>query len=213
MNRERLDGWCEWGILGLVLAILVYSPLATGVVRPQDFVIVEWLTVGILLCWLCRFWVNPKHRLLWPPVCWAVVLFMLYAVGRYLTADIEYVARQEMIKVLVYGFIFLAVLHNLHKQETTQVVGTVVIILGMLISLYALYQFLAGAERVWLFVRPEVYRQRGSGTFICPNHLAGYLELALPLGLAYTLTGRFTHLAKIFLGYRSEEHTSELQSR
>src|SRR5713101_1539827 len=203
MNRERLDGWCEWGILGLVLGILVYSPLATGAVRPQDFVIVEWLTAGILLCWLCRFWVNLKHRLLWPPVCWAVVLFMLYAVGRYLTADIEYVARQEMIKVLVYGFIFLAVLHNLHKQETTQVVGTVVIILGMLISLYALYQFLASAERVWHFVRPEVYRGRGSGTFICPNHLAGYLELALPLGLAYTLTGRFTHLGKILLGYAS----------
>src|SRR5216684_3253965 len=203
MNRERLDGWCERGIVGLVLAILVYSPLATGAVRPQDFVIVEWLTVGILLCWLCRFWVNLKHRLLWPPVCWAVVLFMLYAVGRYLTADIEYVARQEMIKVLVYGFIFLAVLHNLHKQETTQVVGTVVIVLGMLISLYALYQFLGDSERVWHFVRPEIYRQRGSGTFICPNHLAGYLELALPLGLAYTLTGRFTHLAKIFLGYAS----------
>ena len=203
MNRERLDGWCERGIVGLVLAILVYSPLATGAVRPQDFVIVEWLTVGILLCWLCRFWVNPKHRLLWPPVCWAVVLFMLYAVGRYRTADIEYVARQEMIKVLVYGFIFLAVLHNLHKQETTQLVGTVVIILGMLISLYALYQFLGDSERVWHFVRPEIYRQRGSGTFICPNHLAGYLELALPLGLAYTLTGRFSHLAKTFLGYAS----------
>jgi len=203
MNRERLDGWCERGILGLVLAILVYTPLATGTVRPQDFVIVEWLTVGILLCWLCRFWVNPKHRLLWPPVNWAVVLFMLYAVARYLTADIEFVARQEMIKVLIYGFIFLAVLHNLHKQETTQIVGTTVIILGMLISLYALYQFLAGSERVWHFIRPEAYRQRGSGTFICPNHLAGYLELALPLGLAYTLTGRFTHVTKILLGYAS----------
>ena len=166
MNRERLDGWCERGIVGLVLAILVYSPLATGAVRPQDFAIVEWLTVGILLGWLCRFWINPKHRLLWPPVCWAVVLFMLYAVVRYRTADIEYVARQEMIKVLVYGFIFLAVLHNLHKQETTQVVGTVVIVLGILISLYALYQFLGDSERVWHFVRPEIYRQRGSGTFI-----------------------------------------------
>src|SRR6266567_7788040 len=142
MDRERLDGWCERGVLGLVLAILVYSPLALGSVDLPQFVVVEWLTVALLLVWGCRFWLNPKHRLLWPPVCWAVLLFMLYAVGRYRTADIEYVARQEMIKVLVYGFIFLAVLHNLHKQETTQVVGTVVIILGMLISLYALYQFL-----------------------------------------------------------------------
>ena len=28
MNREALDRWCERGILGLVLAILVFSPLA-----------------------------------------------------------------------------------------------------------------------------------------------------------------------------------------
>src|SRR5260370_26913080 len=164
MNRERLDGWCERGIVGLVLPFMVYSPLATGAVRPQDFVIVEWLTVGILLCWLCRFWVNPKHRLLWPPVCWAVVLFMLYAVGRYRTADIEYVARQEMIKVLVYGFIFLAVLHNLHKRETTQGIGARAIIFWILISLYRLYPFLAGAESRWAFVSAVGFLHGGSGS-------------------------------------------------
>ncbi|MDB6030389.1 MAG: O-antigen polymerase, partial [Verrucomicrobiales bacterium] len=97
---ERWDSWCSRGILGLVLAILVWSPLATGAVRPQDFVIIEWLTVAILGVWLLRFWINPKHRLLWPWVCWPILGFVIYAVGRYLTADIEFVARQEMIQVL-----------------------------------------------------------------------------------------------------------------
>lgn len=30
MNREVSDRWCERGILGLVLAILVFGPLAPG---------------------------------------------------------------------------------------------------------------------------------------------------------------------------------------
>jgi len=30
MNRERIDRGCEKGILGLVLAILVFGPLALG---------------------------------------------------------------------------------------------------------------------------------------------------------------------------------------
>src|SRR6266478_10175094 len=105
MDRLKLDGWCEKGILGLVLAILVFSPLATGCVRPQDFVVVQWLTLGVLFLWLCRFWLNPKHRLLWPPVCWAVLLFMVYAVTHNLIAAVDYRARPEMIRVLVYEII------------------------------------------------------------------------------------------------------------
>jgi tetratricopeptide (TPR) repeat protein len=202
-DRERLDSWCSRGILGLVLAVLVWSPLATGAVRPQDFVIVEWLTVAILGVWLLRFWVNPKHRLLWPWMCWPILGFVIYAVGRYLTADIEFVARQEMIQVLVYAVIFFAVLNNLHRQETTQTIGMVLLFIGMAISFYALIQFLTESDRVWNFIRPENYHKRGSGTFICPNNLAGYLEMLLPIGLAYTLTGRLTHLQKVLVGYAS----------
>jgi len=203
MDREKLDRWCERTILWLVLAILVASPLFTGMVRPQDFVIVQWLTVLVLLVWLCRFWINPKHRLLWPPVCWPVLLFMAYAVFRYLTADIEFAARQEMIRVLVYGFLFLAILHNLHRLETTQVVAMTLLFLGTAISLYALLQFLTDSDRVWHFVRPEGYHKRGSGTFIIPNSLAGYLEMLLPLALVFTLTARLNYVQKVLMGYAS----------
>lgn len=204
MDREQLDSWCEKGILGLVLAILVYSPLAFGAV-PQAgfdyFIVVEWLTVLTLALWLVRFCVNPKHRLLWPPICWGVLAFTAYAAGRYLTAEVEFLARQETIKVLVYAALFFAVVNNLHKQETTQIVGLTLIFLAMLVSLYAVYQFLTTSDYALHLLKPEGYRKRGSGTFINPNHLAGYLEMILPLALAFTLTGRFEVLMKVFLGY------------
>src|SRR5258706_4195506 len=203
MDRLKLDGWCEKGILGLVLAILGFSALATGCVRPQDFLIVQWLTVILLIIWFCRFWLNPKHRLLWSPVCWAVMAFMIYAVVRYFLSDVEYLARQEVIKVLIYGFLLFAIITNLHRLEYTQIVAVTLLTLGMLISLYALYQFLSGSDHVWNFIRPEGYRRRGSGTFISPNNLACYLAMLLPLALAYTLTGRFTHLQKVLVGYAS----------
>ncbi len=199
----RIDLWCERGILGLVLAILIYSPLATGAVRPQDFLVVQWLTVAMLVVWAVRFCINPRHRLLWPPMCWAVLLFMGYAVVRYLTADLEYVARQESLKVVLYGFLFFAILNNLHRQETTTIIAGVLMVVAMTIAGYAVYQFIAESDRVWHFVRPRAYAGRGSGTYICPNHLGGYLEMLLPLGIAYTLTGRFTPLQRILLGYAS----------
>src|SRR3954469_1243932 len=203
MDRLKLDGWCEKAVLGLTLGILIFSPLATGCGRPQGFVVVQWLTVALLAVWLCRFWLNPKHRLLWTPVCWAALAFMIYAVIRYLFSDVEYLARQELIKVLIYGFLLFAIITNLHRIELTQIVFITLLSLGMLISLYALYQFLSGSEYVWHFLRPEGYRARGSGTFISPNNLACYLGMLLPLGLAYTLTGRLTHLQKVLVGYAS----------
>lgn len=203
MDRERLDRWCARGVLFLVLAALLYAPLATGALRIQEFIVVQWLIVAASALWLVRFWVNPKHRLLWPEVCWGVALLMIYAVARYYKADIEIVAREEMNKVLVYGVLFFLILANLHRLETIQIIGLALIFVAAAISLYALVQFLTGSDRVWHFIRPAVFSKRGSGTFICPNHMAGFLELILPLSLAYTLTGRFNYLMKIFLGYAS----------
>lgn len=207
MDREQLDNGCEKGVLGLVLAILVWSVLALGSTRPQDFLVVQWMTVALLAVWAVRFLVNPKHRLLWPPVCWPVLGFVAYAVARYGTADVEYLARQELIRVLVYALIFFAVINNLHKQEPSQVVGLTLIFLAMALSFYAVIQFLTDTDEVWSlvgrFMKSEGTRKRSSATFINPNHLAGYLEMVLPLALAFTLTGRFSHLMKVILGYAS----------
>src|SRR5437016_6328931 len=139
--RERLDHWCEKGILVLVLAILVFGPLATGAVRPLEFLIIQGLTMVAALLWLLRFWLNPGYRLLWPPVCWAVLTFVTYAIVRYQQADLEYVARQELIRILVYALLFFIVLNNLARQESTQLITFALIFLGMAISIYAIYQF------------------------------------------------------------------------
>ena len=199
MNRDIADNWCERGILGLVLAILVFGPLATGAVRSPDFLVIQGLTLGVLLLWGARLWLNARPKILWPPVCWAVLAFTLYAIGRYLTADIEYVARQEMIRVLVYAGLFFAVLNNLHRQESMQIIALTLVFLAMLVASYALFQFFSGSNKVWNFTSP--YGHRGSGTFISPNNCAGFLEMILPLALAWTLVSRAKPTLKVFVGY------------
>src|SRR5476651_218369 len=98
MNREVLDKFFERGILALVLAILVFAPLAMGAVDAWAFLVVQGLTMGVMLLWAARMWFSRKPQLLWPPICWVVLAFAIYAVARYFTVDIEYVARREMIQ-------------------------------------------------------------------------------------------------------------------
>lgn len=135
MNRESLDKYCERGILGLVLAILIYTPLAFGgcpqvpvgsrldLILVNPFLVVLGIVPVILALWAARLWINAHPQLLWPPICWAVVAFAVYAIIRYFTADIEYVARLEMIQVLTYAFLFLVIVNNLHRQESARIIA------------------------------------------------------------------------------------------
>jgi len=199
MNREKLDHFCGRGILGLVLAILVFGPLAMGAVDTPEFLVIQGLTAGVMLLWALRIWISPKPQLLWPPLCWVVLAFTIYAVARYLTADIEYVARLELIQVLVCAFLFFAIVNNLYRQETAQIVSFTLIFLAMGISCYAVFQFLTHSRHVWNL--PALYPGRASGTYISPNNLAGFLEMLVPLAVAYVLVGRMKPVLRILLGY------------
>lgn len=201
MDRERLDQWLEWTVLGLILAILVFGPLALGAVRASEFAIVQALTICVLVVWLVRLWLFPSSRVLVPPVCWGVILFTAYIIGRYYFSDIEYVARQELIRVILYAFLFFAVLFHLHRQDSMMIISLGLIFMAMCLSIYAIYQFATHSQYVWHFIKPDQYLNRASGTYICPNHLAGFLEIILPLGFAYTILGRIKPLTRILVGY------------
>ncbi|MGH7951255.1 MAG: O-antigen ligase family protein, partial [Limisphaerales bacterium] len=199
MKSESLDKFFERGILALILGILVFAPLAMGAVDAWAFLVVQGLTIGVMLLWAVRLWISPKPQLLWPPICWIVLAFTIYAVARYFTADIEYVARGELIQVLVCAVLFFAIVNNLYRQEFSQAISFILIFLAMGISGYAVYQFLTHSKHVWNLA--ALYPGRASGTYISPDDLAGFLEMILPLAVAYVLAGRMKPVTRILLGY------------
>lgn len=199
MNREALDKFFERGILALILSILVFAPLAFGAVDAWEFLVVQGLSMGVMCLWALRLWISPKPQLLWPPVCWAVLAFVLYAIGRYLTADIEYVARQETLQVIIFAGLFFATVNNLYRQEAAQTVSITLIGVGTAEASYALFQYLKHSNHVWNEV--STYPGRASGTYLSPNNLAGLLEVILPLALAFLLVGRMKIILRILLSY------------
>ena len=204
MNRKTLDSYCERAIVGLVLAALVFSAMATGAVRPLEFVVVEWLVAAAGLLWVARIWLEPRrNRLLFPPVGVCLLLFLGYALFHYLRSDVEYTARTEVVRLLVYALLFFVAMNNLHKSEWTQLALYVLVFTGAVIAIYGIVQVIAGLDHVWHFDRPEQYTGRGSGTFINPNHFAGFLGMLLPVCLAALLTGRVSQPMRILLGYSS----------
>ena len=97
MTRKKMDWWCERGILLLVLGMIVFAPLAFGAVDEWAFLVVQALSTVVFILWAARLWLSRRGKILWPPLAWVVLVFVVYAIARYFTADIEYVARLELI--------------------------------------------------------------------------------------------------------------------
>ena len=133
-TRQNLDEWCGRAILVLVLVMLVFAPLAFGAVDEWSFLVMQGIGAGIFMLWGARLWLNPKPKLLWPPLAWVVVAFTSYAIARYFTADIELVARAEVLQVLLFALVFLVILSNLQSQWDAQIISFTLIGLATLIS-------------------------------------------------------------------------------
>ena len=198
MNREKLAYWAELILIGFVTAVLLYAPIATGAVRNIDFVYLMSLAGAALLVWTFRIWLGGIR---WHPVNWVFLVFIGYAAWRYFEADVEYVARLELLRILVYFAFWLMISTVITASRATPVWLTVWSVLAALLSGYAIYQFFTSSPAVLHFVKPLGYARRGSGTFINPNHLAAYLAMLLPFFLAFTLSGKFGVAVRICLGY------------
>jgi O-antigen ligase len=108
-----------------------------------------------------------------------------------------------MFQVIDYAALFFVITNNLNHRNSAEIVTTTLIILGMALSLFAIYQFTTHSPRVSLYpwAKPAQYLNRGSGTFINPDNFAGFLEILIPLGLAYVLLSRMSATAKVLLAY------------
>lgn len=203
MNREAIDTWLERVILALVLGVLVFGTLAFGGVRPGEFVVLWWLVLAATALWIVRIWSAPRFRFLWPPLCWAILPFVAYAVWRSRWADIEFIARQEILQIVFAALFLLIIVNNLYGQESTRVLSFALVFLGMSIAMYGVFQWLRSSDTVWGFARSASYEGRASGSFICPNHLAGFLEMVLPLGITLAVMGRARTVVRVLLIYAS----------
>ncbi len=200
VNREKIDKFLGLLLVLLILLPAMYGVLALGAVRLRDQAVIGVSIAIATVLWIIRLFLG-RHRILWPRVTGAVLLFLGYAVIRYFSSDVEYVARKELWRILACTWFFVIVINSIRRQEYARLVVLALIALAALEAFYGLYQFLKGSDMVLWYPRPEVYHGRGSGTYVCPNHLAGFLEMVWPMALAMVLLGRLKDVGKIIIGY------------
>lgn len=140
----------------------------------------------------------------------AVILFVLYAVGRWLTSPAEYYSRLEVMNILGCAIVFFTGRYGIVRRThgitllfLLVVLGTGEMIFGYLLSNHS---DIGHAESLWFpFGSSERlhlhYAPRWQGTYGCPNHFVSLLVMAAAAALSLGSFSRLTWPLRIVLFY------------
>ncbi len=140
-----------------------------------------------------------------PPVICASAALALAAwvVARALTSPVHYLARTDLLMVLAAVLVYFTTVMFLRDQRTRFTLVAVLVVMALAHVVVGAVQFKQADNFMPLpgIMRPALYEWRASGFYICPNHLAGLLEMIglLSLGLACWSDSR--PRARVLAGY------------
>ena len=90
MPKKKSTSPLEWGIVAILGMMLCLGPLLFGGVYASGFLLLTSLGAIASVLWLVLIVSGKRYRLLWPPVCWLVLVFMCYALWRYRFVQVSY---------------------------------------------------------------------------------------------------------------------------
>lgn len=169
------------GLLGICLCTAV---ILFGAVELNHALPVYGLAALLALIWAGKLFFAKTALWKPSPMHWPVLGFVAYTVLHYFLSPYEYLSRLELFQVALFGLMYFIVANNINRGRERTVVVSMLLVLGTLEAMYGIWQAYTKSDFVLNVERPSGYLMRGSGTYICPNHLAGLLEMILGLALA-----------------------------
>ncbi len=132
----------------------------------------------------------------------ATGLFFGYVLARILFSPVAYLARPDLFMVLAALVIYFVVAFYLTARKFRLWLVAALLVLGLVHVVIGTFQIARGETfLVFSFLQPANYGRRATGLYICPNHMAGFLEIATVMGLSLACWSRWKLWLKLIVGY------------
>lgn len=201
----------ETSLIISTLTLLVWLPLPLA--SNQDWSAAFFCLITALLCggwsWLQLHKGESANRALLPalPLFGLLIAVQGWALLQWLTGISTDTGRtvHYLMLGLGYSLLFLLIIGLFHTRKRLTLLISTLIVSATLQGFYGTLMTLSGIE--WLFFVPkDSYFGVATGTFVNRNHLAGYLVMALGLGIGLLLALRdgaplrWTNLLELLMG-------------
>ncbi len=129
-------------------------------------------------------------------------LFFGYLMARALVSPVVYLAWPDEFAIAGSLIVYLLTACYLtDPRRRLWVLGWLLVIAGVNLGVGARQFTEGGNYMLFGFLRSAQYTGRASGLYICPDHLAGFLEVVVCLSLAMVMWSRCRAWVKVLLGY------------
>lgn len=198
------------------LALLLWLPLPLGSNRVWAWSLMEVWILVLAVVWLVQYLcgkadINRSFVRAWPvTACLLVTTVWVIVQTLPLPADLlgllspqsldihsmtqsypslsldVHATRQSALKTLCYLLLFCLTLLLVNDKQRIKVLAQIIVLGGVFQAGYGALMTLSGLE-YGFFIEKEAYLGDATGTFINRNHLAGYLEMCLAVGVGLML--------------------------
>ncbi|WP_029408472.1 O-antigen ligase [Thiomicrorhabdus sp. Milos-T2] len=194
-EKSRLERFIVAGLL----AVIFWAPLPLGSNRDWSAALLILLIAilallrGVNLLRQSQSDRNANQRLNQPGLVMLVLLSstQVWVAAQWLIgwSDNPAASFQYLMLGIAYTLMFVMILSLFNTRKRLTLLLSVFLVSGAFQAFWGASMVLSGVE--WLFGVPkEYYLGKATGTFVNRNHLAGYLEMTIGLGIGLMLALR-----------------------
>ena len=152
------------------------------------------------MLWLLLMWLLYLALMLLPlPLAWRLILSSesanLYnqagVIGWSPLSVYPYEAFLYWMKSVAYALLFVLVLLLVNSKQRLVLLAYTLVLSGLFQAFFGSMMTLSAVE-YGFFVKKESYLEFATGTFVNRNHLAGYLEMTLAIGIGLMMASSST---------------------
>ncbi len=211
-------------VLTLVILVLLLAPFAFGGINQTQALLEKTFLSPVLfyfnyfarlaialavMLWLINVIVAKEIRFARTPLDIPIGLFVAYTLLWYIFSKSRRLAGGDLANILSCTALYYLVVNNVRTKLRMGIIAGTLIFTGFVIATIGLVQcsgyFIPSSglklDYAINLMRPKQYWGRVGGTFVCPNHFAGYLEMVIPFALGYVLFSKIPVGRKILMAF------------
>lgn len=196
--KERLDK----AIIVALLAVVVFTALAHGAVEAWSVAVLQASTILVMLMWALKAVVEKRVVIDVPSPALPLAALALVGLAQSaldLSMDAE-ATRHATAGLFFMLLLFVAVANCFDGRARLRLLSNFVVGFGLALAVFALVQHFTWNGSIY-WVRPNTQGGTPFGPFVNRNHFAGYVEMIIPLALAFAVLRSARSEARLFYGF------------
>lgn len=181
-----------------LIVLLVFTPLARGTVQVWAVSVAHFISLVMLTAYLLRIIFDAQLQWVRTPLDLPLIAFFFLAVVSSFSSIERYASLLALIKLANYIIVYFIIVNTIRERHQVRRVAYTIIGVGCFLALFGTIKYLGEVCPPWWDY--DVKYKGMVATFGCKNHLAGYMEMAIPISIGLMIAVR-KEWAKALCGF------------